>query len=96
VLRTRAVVRVDPLEELLVREVELARRVAVDLGHRTRAPPLVGQHIPIQQAHAPGLGRQPQPLLGLAQLLLGPAAVGELAEPATDEPNGVEQFFIGV
>ena len=91
-----AVVRVDPLEELLVREVELARRVAVDLGHRTRAPSLVGQHIPIQQAYAPGLGCQPQLLLGLAQLLLVPAAVDELADPAADEPDGIVQFLIPV
>jgi hypothetical protein len=42
----------------------------------------------------PGLGCQPQLLFGLAQLLLSPAAVGELAESATDEPNGVEQFFV--
>jgi hypothetical protein len=93
---THAVVRVDPFEKALVRRVELARRVAEYLGYHVRAPALVGKHVPIQQTHTPCLGSQSEPLLGLLQLLFGPPAVDELADPTPDEADGVEQFFVRV
>src|SRR5215218_278159 len=93
---THTVVRVDPFEKALVRRVELARRVAEYLGYHVRAQALVGKHVPIQQTHTPCLGSESEPLLSLLQLLLGPSAVDELADPAPEEADGVEQLFVRV
>lgn len=77
--RAGAVAGVGQLLPGRLRPAEFAGCQAIHRLQRRRPDVHAGLNVPIECADLRGLGRQPQPLFALAQSLLGPLALGDIA-----------------